>query len=156
MSSLGLALLLANLLLKRWERPPQGLGVGCSGADPDPLSQLISRDGAVLSMGADVQFRVWDPALSVLVVKDLVAATRMTAQSAMAKALGKKSLREIQGEKLRIGEQLLVRMALGVPWVGYGSRLSQQHAELRDLWSPCSSGLPPPLFPSSLSWTSTT
>eukprot|EP00076_Gallus_gallus_P044040 XP_025009578.1 stomatin-like protein 1 isoform X3 [Gallus gallus] len=59
-------------------------------------------------MGADVQFRVWDPALSVLVVKDLVAATRMTAQSAMAKALGKKSLREIQGEKLRIGEQLLL------------------------------------------------
>lgn len=84
------------------------MGVGCSGADPDPLSQLISRDGAVLSMGADVQFRVWDPALSVLVVKDLVAATRMTAQSAMAKALGKKSLREIQGEKLRIGEQLLL------------------------------------------------
>ncbi|OXB51213.1 hypothetical protein ASZ78_011672, partial [Callipepla squamata] len=55
-----------------------------------------------------VQFRVWDPALSVLVVKDLVAATRMTAQSAMAKAMGKKSLREIQGEKLRIGEQLLL------------------------------------------------
>ncbi|XP_031472180.1 stomatin-like protein 1 isoform X3 [Phasianus colchicus] len=54
------------------------------------------------------KFRVWDPALSVLVVKDLVAATRMTAQSAMAKALGKKSLREIQGEKLRIGEQLLL------------------------------------------------
>lgn len=92
--------------------------MGCSGADPDPLSQLISRDGAVLSMGADVQFRVWDPALSVLVVKDLVAATRMTAQSAMAKALGKKSLREIQGEKLRIGEQLLVRMAWGFPWLG--------------------------------------
>lgn len=113
MSSLGLA------LLKRWGREPCGsLGVGCSGADPDPLSQLISRDGAVLSMGADVQFRVWDPALSVLVVKDLVAATRMTAQSAMAKALGKKSLREIQGEKLRIGEQLLVRMARGVPWLG--------------------------------------
>ncbi|XP_010715520.1 stomatin-like protein 1 isoform X3 [Meleagris gallopavo] len=66
------------------------------------------KDGAVLSMGADVQFRVWDPALSVLVVKDLVAATRMTAQSAMAKALGKKSLREIQGEKIRIGEQLLL------------------------------------------------
>ncbi|OXB81994.1 UNVERIFIED_CONTAM: hypothetical protein H355_004077 [Colinus virginianus] len=73
-----------------------------------PPCKLISRDGAVLSMGADVQFRVWDPALSVLVVKDLVAATRMTAQSAMAKAMGKKSLREIQGEKLRIGEQLLL------------------------------------------------
>ncbi|NXC49339.1 STML1 protein, partial [Penelope pileata] len=75
-----------------------------------PPCKLISRDGAVLSMGADVQFRVWDPALSVLAVKDLVAATRMTAQSAMAKALGKKSLREIQGERLRIGEQLLLEI----------------------------------------------
>lgn len=64
-------------------------------------------------MGADVQFRVWDPVLSVLVVKDLVAATRMTAQNAMTKALGKKSLREIHAERLRIGEQLLVRAARG-------------------------------------------
>ncbi|XP_047937484.2 stomatin-like protein 1 isoform X4 [Anser cygnoides] len=54
------------------------------------------------------KFRVWDPVLSVLVVKDLVAATRMTAQNAMTKALGKKSLREIHAERLRIGEQLLL------------------------------------------------
>lgn len=60
-------------------------------------------------MGADVQFRVWDPVLSVMMVKDLIAATRMTAQNAMTKTLMKKSLREIQAEKLRIGEQLLVR-----------------------------------------------
>ncbi|KAM9182067.1 stomatin-like protein 1 isoform 3-T3 [Mergus octosetaceus] len=40
--------------------------------------------------------------------KDLVAATRMTAQNAMTKALGKKSLREIHAERLRIGEQLLL------------------------------------------------
>lgn len=59
-------------------------------------------------MGADVQFRVWDPVLSVMMVKDLIAATRMTAQNAMTKTLVKKSLCEIQGEKLRIGEQLLV------------------------------------------------
>ncbi|EOB00002.1 Stomatin-like protein 1, partial [Anas platyrhynchos] len=73
-----------------------------------PPCKLTSRDGAVISMGADVQFRVWDPVLSVLVVKDLVAATRMTAQNAMTKALGKKSLREIHAERLRIGEQLLL------------------------------------------------
>ncbi|XP_035422606.1 stomatin-like protein 1 isoform X1 [Cygnus atratus] len=73
-----------------------------------PPCKLISKDGAVISMGADVQFRVWDPVLSVLVVKDLVAATRMTAQNAMTKALGKKSLREIHAERLRIGEQLLL------------------------------------------------
>ncbi|XP_063202493.1 stomatin-like protein 1 isoform X3 [Chroicocephalus ridibundus] len=42
--------------------------------------------------------------------KDLIAATRMTAQNAMTKTLVKKSLREIQVEKLRIGEQMLLEI----------------------------------------------
>ncbi|NXI38491.1 STML1 protein, partial [Galbula dea] len=75
-----------------------------------PPCKLTSKDGAIISMGADVQFRVWDPVLSVMVVKDLIAATRMTAQNAMTKTLMKKSLREIQVEKLRIGEQLLLEI----------------------------------------------
>ncbi|XP_064013319.1 stomatin-like protein 1 isoform X3 [Pogoniulus pusillus] len=73
-----------------------------------PPCKLTSKDGAIISMGADIQFRVWDPVLSVMMVKDLIAATRMTAQNAMTKTLMKKSLREIQVEKLRIGEQLLL------------------------------------------------
>ncbi|XP_059679866.1 stomatin-like protein 1 isoform X3 [Gavia stellata] len=72
--------------------------------------KLTSKDGAVISVGADIQFRVWDPVLSVMMVKDLIAATRMTAQNAMTKTLVKKSLREIQVEKLRIGEQLLLEI----------------------------------------------
>ncbi|XP_062439582.1 stomatin-like protein 1 isoform X2 [Rhea pennata] len=75
-----------------------------------PPCKLTSKDGAIISMGADVQFRVWDPVLSVMMVKDLIATTRMTAQNAMTKTLLKKSLREIQAEKLRIGEQLLVEI----------------------------------------------
>ncbi|XP_074901787.1 stomatin-like protein 1 isoform X2 [Buteo buteo] len=75
-----------------------------------PPCKLTSKDGAVISMGADVQFRVWDPVLSVMMVKDLITATRMTAQNAMTKTLVKKSLREIQVEKLRIGEQLLLEI----------------------------------------------
>ncbi|KFQ33706.1 Stomatin-like 1, partial [Merops nubicus] len=75
-----------------------------------PPCKLTSKDGAVISMGADVQFRVWDPVLSVMMVKDLLAATRMMAQNAMTKTLVKKSLHEIQVEKLRIGEQLLLEM----------------------------------------------
>ncbi|NXA33134.1 STML1 protein, partial [Eudromia elegans] len=75
-----------------------------------PPCKLTSKDGAVVSMGADVQFRVWDPVLAVMMVKDLIATTRMTAQSAMAKALLRKSLREIQTERLRIGEQLLLEI----------------------------------------------
>ncbi|XP_068026336.1 LOW QUALITY PROTEIN: stomatin-like protein 1 [Melanerpes formicivorus] len=75
-----------------------------------PPCKLTSKDGAIISMGADVQFRVWDPVLAVMVVKDLLTATRMTAQNAMTKTLMKKSLKEIQGEKLRIGEQLLLEI----------------------------------------------
>ncbi|NWR33513.1 STML1 protein, partial [Tachuris rubrigastra] len=75
-----------------------------------PPCKVTSKDGAIISMGADVQFRVWDPVLSVMMVKDLIAATRMTAQNAMTKTLMKKSLCEIQVEKLRIGEQLLLEI----------------------------------------------
>lgn len=62
----------------------------------------------MLSVGADVQFRIWDPVLSVMTVKDLNTATRMTAQNAMTKALLKRPLREIQTEQLKISDQLLV------------------------------------------------
>uniref|UniRef100_A0A452HCD5 Uncharacterized protein n=1 Tax=Gopherus agassizii TaxID=38772 RepID=A0A452HCD5_9SAUR len=72
--------------------------------NPGPLS--------VISMGADIQFRVWDAVLSVMMVKDLNAAIRMMAQNAMTKTLLKKNLREIQTEKLRIGDHLLVRVCL--------------------------------------------
>ncbi|NXM65718.1 STML1 protein, partial [Serilophus lunatus] len=75
-----------------------------------PPCKLTSKDGAIISMGADVQFRVWDPVLSIMMVKDLIVATRMTAQNAMTKTLMKKSLREIQVEKMRIGEQLLLEI----------------------------------------------
>ncbi|XP_032965373.1 stomatin-like protein 1 isoform X2 [Rhinolophus ferrumequinum] len=72
-----------------------------------PPCKLASKDGAVLSVGADVQFRIWDPVLSVMTVKDLNAATRMTAQNALTKALLRRPLRDIQMEKLKISEQLL-------------------------------------------------
>ncbi|KAM9375090.1 LOW QUALITY PROTEIN: stomatin-like protein 1 [Phaethornis superciliosus] len=91
----------------------QGMGhVVENGRDPDsPLPQLTPKDGAVISMGTDIHFQVWDPVLSVLLVKDLTAATRMTEQNARTKTLMKKRLHEIQMEKLKTGEQLLVRTA---------------------------------------------
>ncbi|KAM4832278.1 stomatin-like protein 1 isoform X2 [Urocitellus parryii] len=75
-----------------------------------PPCKLASKDGAVLSVGADVQFRIWDPVLSVMTVKDLNTATRMTAQNAMTKALLRRPLREIQMEKLKISDQLLLEI----------------------------------------------
>lgn len=76
----------------------------------------------MLSVGADVQFRIWDPVLSVMTVKDLNTATRMTAQNAMTKALLRRPLREIQMETLKISDQLLVGSpAPGrVPWLAHG------------------------------------
>ncbi|KAM4826348.1 LOW QUALITY PROTEIN: stomatin-like protein 1 [Thomomys bottae] len=105
-------------------RPPQGPGmvlllpfIDCSQrvdlrtrAFNVPPCKLTSQDGAVLSVGADVQFRIWDPVLSVLAVKDLNAATRMTAQNAMTKALLRRPLPEIQMERLKISDQLLLEM----------------------------------------------
>lgn len=55
-----------------------------------------------------MQFRIWDPVLSVMAVKDLNTATRMTAHNAMTKALLRRPLQEIQMEKIKIGDQLLV------------------------------------------------
>lgn len=75
-----------------------------------PPCKLASKDGALLSVGSDVQFHIRDPVLSVMTVRDLNTATRMTAQSAMTKALLKRPLREIQTEKLKISDQLLLEM----------------------------------------------
>ncbi|XP_066491517.1 stomatin-like protein 1 [Tiliqua scincoides] len=75
-----------------------------------PPCKLMTKDGVLVSVGADVQFRIWDPVLSVMMLKDLNVATRMTAQNAMTKILLKKYLREIHTEKLRIGDQLLLEI----------------------------------------------
>ncbi|KAM8780732.1 LOW QUALITY PROTEIN: stomatin-like protein 1 [Rhynchonycteris naso] len=75
-----------------------------------PPCKLASKDGAVLSVETDVQLCIRDPVLSVMMVKDLNTATFMTAQSAMTKALLRRPLQEIQTEKLRINDQLLLEI----------------------------------------------
>uniref|UniRef100_G1PIW5 Stomatin like 1 n=1 Tax=Myotis lucifugus TaxID=59463 RepID=G1PIW5_MYOLU len=62
-----------------------------------------SKNGAMLPVGANVQFRA--PVLSVMTVKDLNTAI---AQNAMTKALLKRPLQAIQMEKLKISNQLLL------------------------------------------------
>ncbi|KAM4678165.1 stomatin-like protein 1 isoform 1-T1 [Discoglossus pictus] len=71
-----------------------------------PPCKVKSRDGALVSMGADVQYRVSDPVLSVMSVQDLNFVTRNTAQNLLTESLGRKYLREIHGDRVRIGEQL--------------------------------------------------
>ncbi|XP_054632530.1 stomatin-like protein 1 isoform X2 [Dunckerocampus dactyliophorus] len=71
-----------------------------------PPCQVNTRDGGLLSVGADIQFRIWNPVLSVVSVQDLNASTRMTAQNALTHSLAKKTIREIQTERMKLGEYL--------------------------------------------------
>ncbi|XP_054476084.1 stomatin-like protein 1 [Anoplopoma fimbria] len=71
-----------------------------------PPCQVNTLDGGILSVGADIQFRIWSPVMSVLSVQDLNASTRMTAQKAMTYSLAKKTVREIQTERVKLGEYL--------------------------------------------------
>ncbi|XP_043933698.1 stomatin-like protein 1 [Protopterus annectens] len=72
-----------------------------------PPCKIMTKDGALISVGADIQFRVWNPVLSLVAVQDLNNSTRMTAQNVMTDTLIKKRLKEIQTEKLRIEEYLV-------------------------------------------------
>ncbi|KAM9529083.1 stomatin-like protein 1 isoform 1-T1 [Salvelinus alpinus] len=71
-----------------------------------PPCQVTTRDGDVVSVGADIQFRIWSPVMSVVSVQDLNASTRLTAHNAMTTSLGRKSVREIQTERIKLGEYL--------------------------------------------------
>lgn len=71
---------------------------------------MTTQDGGVLLMGADIQFRIWNPVMSVVSVQDLNASTRMTAQNALTHSLAKKTVREIQTERVKLGEYLGVRL----------------------------------------------
>lgn len=73
---------------------------------------MTTRDGGLVSVGADIQFRIWNPLMSVVAVQDLNASTRLTAQNAMTQTLGKRTVREIQSERVRLGEHLGVRSVI--------------------------------------------
>ncbi|MBN3270964.1 STML1 protein, partial [Polyodon spathula] len=75
-----------------------------------PPCKVTTKDGGVISIGADIQFRIWNPVMSVVAVQDINTSTRLTAQNAMTHNLIKKSLREIQMEKNRLGEKLGVEI----------------------------------------------
>ncbi|KAM4734636.1 stomatin-like protein 1 [Anableps anableps] len=71
-----------------------------------PPCQVTTRDGGMLLVGADIQFRIWNPVMSVVSVQDLNASTRMTAQNALTHSLSKKTVREIQTERMKLEEYL--------------------------------------------------
>lgn len=71
-----------------------------------PPCQVRTLDGGILLVGADIQFRIWNPVLSVVAVQDLNASTRMTAHKALSHSLSKRTVREIQSERVKLGEYL--------------------------------------------------
>ncbi|XP_036391513.1 stomatin-like protein 1 [Megalops cyprinoides] len=71
-----------------------------------PPCKVTTKDGGLVSVGADIQFRIWSPVMSVVAVQDLNTSTRLTAQNAMTYSLGKKTVKEIQTEKVKLGEHL--------------------------------------------------
>ncbi|XP_077372932.1 stomatin-like protein 1 [Festucalex cinctus] len=82
-----------------------------------PPCQVHTRDGGLFSVGADIQFRIWNPVLSVVSVQDLNASTRMTAHNALTHSLAKKTVREIQTERVKLGEYLGVDInEMTRPW----------------------------------------
>ncbi|XP_037539611.1 stomatin-like protein 1 [Nematolebias whitei] len=88
-----------------------------------PPSQVTTRDGGVLLVGADIQFRIWNPVMSVVLVQDLNASTRMTAQNALTHSLSKKTIREIQTERVKLGEYLGTLVQLGLYAMGRDSKV---------------------------------
>ncbi|KAK5867348.1 hypothetical protein PBY51_011850 [Eleginops maclovinus] len=82
-----------------------------------PPCQVITLDGGELLVGADIQFRIWNPVMSVLSVQDLNASTRMTAQKALTYSLAKKTVREIQTQRVKHGEYLVMDInEMTRPW----------------------------------------
>ncbi|KAJ0028909.1 hypothetical protein NQD34_003906 [Periophthalmus magnuspinnatus] len=71
-----------------------------------PPCQVRTLDGGLLLVGADIQFRIWNPVLSVVSVQDLNVSTRMTAHKVLSHSLSKRTVREIQSERLKLGEYL--------------------------------------------------
>lgn len=78
---------------------------------------MTTRDGGALLVGADIQFRIWNPVMSVVSVQDLNASTRMTAQNALTHSLAKKTVHEVQTERVKLGEYLQVRPTVEQLWL---------------------------------------
>ncbi|XP_078388425.1 stomatin-like protein 1 isoform X4 [Cetorhinus maximus] len=68
--------------------------------------EATCKDGAVIIIGAEVYYHIWNPVLSVAIVEDLDSTTVFTAQNEMIHFLLKRTLAKIQADKNKTGEQL--------------------------------------------------
>ncbi|XP_028814762.1 stomatin-like protein 1 [Denticeps clupeoides] len=73
-----------------------------------PPCKVSTNDGGVVSVGADIQFRIWSPVMSVVAVQDLNASTRLTAQNALTQCLSRRTVGEIQSDRVKLGDHLQI------------------------------------------------
>ncbi|XP_020368706.2 stomatin-like protein 1 isoform X1 [Rhincodon typus] len=64
------------------------------------------KDGALITVGAEVQYRIWNPVLSVALVEDTDSTTAYIAQNVMRRLMHKETLAQIQDNKSKTGEEL--------------------------------------------------
>lgn len=70
--------------------------------------QIVTADGAVIEIGAEVYFQVKDAVHSVGNVQDLNHSTRIICQTSLQKQLGKQSLSDIESDRLIISKVIQV------------------------------------------------
>lgn len=69
-----------------------------------PPQKIVTADGAVIEIGAEVYFQVKDAVHSVGNVQDLNHSTRIICQTSLQKQLGKQSLSDIESDRLIISK----------------------------------------------------
>uniref|UniRef100_S4RCH6 Stomatin like 1 n=1 Tax=Petromyzon marinus TaxID=7757 RepID=S4RCH6_PETMA len=136
----GVALVLP--CIDRWRRVdtrPRAFNV--------PPCRAMTRDGALVSVGADVRVRVHCPVLLLTAAQDVNRSSRSAAHTALASLLPRHSLHELQSESAKMADELALEVTkVTEPW---GLEVERVELALEAvLCSPGATGLsPPPLLP---------
>ncbi|CAI9588745.1 unnamed protein product [Staurois parvus] len=110
-------------------------------------SKVKSLDHMMVSLRADVHFRVCDPVLSVMSIQNLNFVIQHTAENLMAQNLGHKYLKEICGDQIRFAEQL--KEDINEQVKAYGVCIDYTEVQLEAVLRPHAEHVPVPVPPAS-------
>lgn len=71
-----------------------------------PPQEVITRDNVTIKVTAVVYFRIFDPAKSVVIIRDFIRATSQIAQTTLRSVLGQVELDELLAHREKINEKL--------------------------------------------------
>ncbi|XP_061427309.1 stomatin-like protein 1 isoform X2 [Lethenteron reissneri] len=111
-----------------------------------PPCRAMTRDGALVSVGADVRVRVHCPVLLLTAAQDVNRSSRSAAHTALASLLPRHSLHELQSESAKMADELALEVTkVTEPW---GLEVERVELALEAvLCSPGATGLSAPLLP---------